>query len=83
MMKLMRHGTKYASQTVFVLVSGAVVLASYILALRNLLTAEWVQVVTIFVPALAAATISYHATRAFTDGKAIESGKAPENGGSI
>lgn len=58
-MDLLKHGRKYLLTVVFIGISTAVMIASYVLAFRDKLTGDWVTLCTIFFPALGAATIGF------------------------
>jgi hypothetical protein len=67
----------------FFMLQGLVLLGlSYLLALQEKLTGEWVQLLTIWLPMSAAVTGAFQATNAYVSGKAIEAGKEtpPQDG---
>lgn len=71
---LLKQGTKYALTAVFLALATAVMVASYVLALREKLSQEWVNLASIYLPMISLATVGYQASRAYTDGKSIDAG---------
>lgn len=72
-----KNGTKYVLTAVFVAFTGAVMAASFALALKGKLSGDWVTICTICIPSVMAATVGYQVTRAYTDGKSIDAGPSP------
>jgi uncharacterized membrane protein YebE (DUF533 family) len=80
--KLFEQGRKFALSAVFMVQGLAIVAFSGVLALKGKLTAEWVSLITIWLPMAAAGTIAFSASNAYVSGKAIEAGQeAPANEG--
>jgi hypothetical protein len=76
-MKLLEQGRKFALSAVFIIQGLVLMGLSYILALNEKLTTEWVQLVTIWLPMAAAVTGAFAATNAYVSGKAIAAGQDP------
>lgn len=69
-MNPLAHGRKFALTVLYLVLAGAVMAASFWLALAGKIGPEWVQVVNVFLVAAGAATGTFQAANAWITSKA-------------
>lgn len=70
--------TKYALTWVFILFAGAVMAASFVLAVKGKLSGDWVTITTVCLPAVMFATLGFQASNAYITGAAAKTGQLPK-----
>jgi len=76
----MKHGLKFFVSVFFMAQGLALMAMSYLLAFAGKLTAEWVQILTIWLPMAAAVTGAFQAANSYVSGKALDAGQETVRG---